>query len=211
MLVFGYAFGAGGGQNTPYSIVVLNNDVGTILSYGNSEYFNFGDNFTQVLGDLKYENSTVSMFALQNATRDEALNLLMKRSIACIVTIPEDFSDAMQATINSTIRTTLTSLSPLPEAENVTAMIVIEGDNGYMNFGITQSIIRGVLSNYVETVQSETVQQISQTIPESIQVDVEQEYIFVESVSVKSLICIAGSLAQARRLRDLRRPCRCFS
>jgi ABC-2 type transport system permease protein len=46
MLVFGYAFGAGGGQNTSYSIVVLNNDAGTILSYGNSEYFNFGDNFT---------------------------------------------------------------------------------------------------------------------------------------------------------------------
>ena len=197
MLVFGYAFGAGGGQNTPYSIVVLNNDVGTILSYGNSEYFNFGDNFTQVLEDLKYENSTVSMFTLQNATRDEALNLLMKRSIACIVTIPEDFSDAMQATINSTIRTTLTSLSPLPEAENVTAMIVIEGDNGYMNFGITQSIIRGVLSNYVETVQSETVQQISQTIPESIQIGMEQKHISVESVSVSGTRAFAAFDYQA--------------
>jgi ABC-2 type transport system permease protein len=183
MLVFGYAFGAGGGQNTPYSIVVLNNDVGTTLSYGNSEHSNFGDNFTQVLENLKYENSTVSMFTLQNATREEALNLLMKRSIACIVTIPEDFSEAVQATINSTIRNTLTSLPALPEAGNVTANVVIEGDNGYMNFGIAQAIIRGTLSNYIATVQSEIVQQISQTIPEGIKISVEQ-YISVESESV---------------------------
>jgi ABC-2 type transport system permease protein len=184
MLVFGYAFGAGGGQNTAYNIVVLNNDVGTILSYGNSEYFNFGDNFTEVLGDLKYENSSVSMFTLQNATREEALNLLMKRSIACIVTVPEDFSEAMQATINSTIRTTLTSLPALPEVENVTATVVIEGDNGYMSFGMTQSIIQGVLSNYMETVQSETIRQISQTIPEGIKAGVGQKYISIGSESV---------------------------
>jgi ABC-2 type transport system permease protein len=137
------------------------------------------------------------MFALQNATREEALNLLMKRSIACIVTIPEDFSDAMQAIINSTIRTTFTSLSPLPEAENVTAMMVIEGDNGYMNFGITQSIIRGVLSNYVETVQSETIKQISQTIPESSPVGLEQKYISVESVSVSGTRAFAAFDYQA--------------
>jgi len=80
MLVFGYAFGVGGGQHTPYDIVVLNNDAGTELNYRDSEHFNFGENFTQVLRDLKYENSTVSMFILYNATREEALNLLMKRS-----------------------------------------------------------------------------------------------------------------------------------
>jgi len=110
MLVFGYAFGAGGGQNKPYDIVVINNDLGTRLGYGDSERYNFGENFTKVLRDLRYENSTVPMFTLQNATRQEAMNLLMKRSIACIVTIPENFSEAMEATINSTIRTTVTSL-----------------------------------------------------------------------------------------------------
>ncbi len=46
MLVFGFAFGAAGGQNTPYDIVVLNDDEGTYLDWGNSEYINFGENFT---------------------------------------------------------------------------------------------------------------------------------------------------------------------
>lgn len=219
MLVFGYAFGAGGGQNTPYDIVVLNNDLGTSLSYNDSEHFNFGENFTQVLRDLKYENSTVPMFTLQNATKEEALKLLMRRSIACIVTIPENFSEAMEATINSTIRTTVTSLvgetaitffqqtggvdnatfpsggmnftlpenetlSSLPEAENITATVLIEGDMGYINFGITQSIIRGVLSNYVEATQSETRKQILSAVPEEIKVGEELKHVSVEIESV---------------------------
>lgn len=216
MLVFGYAFGVGGGQNTPYVIVVLNNDTGTSSSYMGSGHFNFGENFTQVLRDLKYENSTVSMFTLQNATREEALKLLMKRSIACVVTIPENFSEAMEATINSTIRTTVTSLvgetfqqtgglgnatfpsgglnftlpgnetlPELPEAENITATVSIEGDMGYINFGTTQSIIRGVLSNYIEAVQSEAKKQVLQVVPEEISVgeDLQHVSVDVESVS----------------------------
>jgi len=219
MLVFGYAFGAGGGQNRPYDIVVLNNDLGTSLSYMDSEHFNFGENFTEVLRDLKYENSTVPMFTLQNATREEALKLLMRRSIACIVTIPKNFSEAMEAAINSSIRTTVTALvgeiaikffqqtggfdnatfpsggmnsilpenetlPALPEARNITATVLIEGDMGYINFGITQSIIRGVLSNYIEAIQSETKKQILQAVPEEIKVGDELKHISVEVESV---------------------------
>lgn len=220
MLVFGYAFGVGGGQNTPYVIVVLNNDSGASSSIMGSGHFNFGENFTQVLRDLKYENSTVSMLTLQNATREEALKLLMKRSIACIVTIPNNFSEAMEATINSTIRTTVTSLvgetaitlfqqtgglgnatfpsggmnftlprnetlATLPEAENITATVSIEGDMGYINFGTTQSIIRGVLSNYIETVQSDAKKQVLQAVPKEISVgeDLQHVSVDVESVS----------------------------
>lgn len=200
MLVFGYAFGVGGGQNTPYDIVVLNDDAGTYLNYGDSEYFNFGENFTQILRDLKYENSTVPMFILHNVTREEALNLLMKREVACIVTIPENFSEAMEATINSTIRVTVTSLVgevamfnftlpenetllALPEAENVTATAVIKGDMGYMSFGIAQSIIRGVLSRYIEVIRSEAREQVLRAVPE-IKVSDELKHVSVEIESV---------------------------
>ena len=220
MLVFGYAFGVGGGQNTPYIIVVLNNDTGTSSSFMGSGHFNSGENFTQVLRDLKYENSTVSMFTLQNATRDDALKLLKERSIACIVTIPENFSEAMDATVNSTIRNTVTSLvgetvvtllqqmggldnattfpsggmnftfpgnatmTALPEAENITAMVSIEGDMGYMNFGITQSIVRGVLSSYVEVVQSEAKNQVLQAVPLNTSVGEDLKYVSVDVESV---------------------------
>jgi len=218
MLVFGYAFGAVGGQNRPYDIVVLNNDLGTNASFGESEHFNFGENFTQVLKDLKYENSTVPLFLIQNATGEEALNLLMKRRVACIVMIPENFSEAIEATINSTVRSTVTSLigevaiqffqgggfdnatfpggdmnftipenetlRALPEAENITATVIVEGDMGYMNFGIAQSIVRGVLSSYVDEVRSETRLRVLHEVPEQIKVAEEPMRISVETRSV---------------------------
>lgn len=219
MLVFGYAFGVGEGQNTPYDIVVLNNDAGTSSSYIGSGNFNFGENFTEVLRKATYENSTISMFTLQNATEEESSKLLMARSIACIVIIPEDFSDAMEATINSTIRYTVTSLvgetainsfqqtgglgnvtfpsggtsfalpenmtlADLPVAENITATVSIEGDMGYMNFGITQSIVRGVLSNYIETIQSEAKNQVLQTVPQDSSVDETLQHVSVDVESV---------------------------
>jgi ABC-2 type transport system permease protein len=298
MLVFGYAFGVGGGQNTSYAIVVLNNDNGTSSSIIGSGHFNFGENFTQVLRDLLYENSSVSMFTLQNKTREDALKLLKERSIACIVNIPENFSEAMEATVNSTVRTTVTSLvgetvittlqqmggignattfasgglnftlpetlsetanitgllsiegdrgylnfdnftlpssgmnftlpgalpdgenisamisiergkgfidfsnttfpsggmnftlpgnatlNALPKAENITAMVSIEGDMGYMNFGITQSIVRAVLSNYTEAVQSEAKKQVLQAVPMNTSAGEDPKHV---SVDVKSV------------------------
>lgn len=214
MLVFGYAFGAGAGQNTPSDIVVLNDDAGTYLNYGDSEFFIFGENLTEVLRDLKYENSTVPMFILHNETREEALNLLMKRTVACIVTIPENFSEAMEATINSTIRITVTSLvgeaamfnftlpeneilSELPEAENITATVVIEGDMGYMSFGIAQSVIRGVLSRYIEVIQSEAREQVLQAFPEEIEVSEELKHVSVEIESVSGTTEFTGFDYQA--------------
>jgi ABC-2 type transport system permease protein len=208
MLVFGYAFGAGGGENEPYEVAVLNNDIGTDLRYGDSEHVNFGEHFVQALMDLKYENSSVPMFTVHNVTRDEALRLLMKRKVACIVTIPENFSEAMEATINSTVRITVTSLigeaaikllaenrasnftvtekglPALPRAENTTATVIIEGDMGYINFGIAQSIIRGVLSGYIEAVRSETRKQILQAVPEEIRINEELQHI---SLDIESL------------------------
>jgi len=105
MVVFGYAFGAGSGGNTPHDIVVLNEDEGTTRSYlGEVERTNFGENFTRILTDLKYENSSTHMFIIHNQTREEALDSLMKREIGVIVTIPPHFSKSMEALINFTVR-----------------------------------------------------------------------------------------------------------
>jgi len=160
------------------------------------------------------------MFLLHNTTREEALKLLMKREVACIVTIPENFSEAMEATINSTIRTTVTSLIgevaigflqqmggfnnvtfpgggtnftlpenetllALPEVENITVTVTIEGDMGYINFGISQSIVRGALSSYIEVIRSETRRQILQAVPEEIKVSEEEtKPVSIETKSV---------------------------
>jgi ABC-2 type transport system permease protein len=212
MLVFGYSFGAGGGQNTPYPIVVLNGDTGSSSSYLGSGHFNFGENFTNVLRDTTYENSTVPLFTLQNATQAEAKNLLMKRSIACIVVIPGNFSEAMVATINSTVRSTVISLigetavnhlgqggsgsgtnstlpsnetlASLPVAENITAKVTIEGDQGYIDYGIVQSIVRSVLSDYVAAVQSDVRTQVIQAAPKGVSVYENVQYVGVDTKSI---------------------------
>lgn len=198
MLVFGFAFGGVGGEgNTPFDIVVLNDDSGANMDYHGLAYVNFGQNLSQILEDLTYENSTVSMFTLHNATREEALDLLKQRDVACIVTIPEDFSEAMEALANSTIRTLITSLigegtipsagfveGMLPVEENVTATVIIEGDMGFMSFGTAQSIIQGILSQYTETVQAEAARQALEAMPGGVTTGPEFDHLLVQVNSV---------------------------
>ena len=161
MFVFGFAFGSTNSANEPKDIAVLNHDNGTTLYYQNiPEEINFGDNFTNMLKDLKYEDRVTHLFNVHNVSEDKANDMLMKREIACILIIPENFSNAIRAMINETIRTEITSNIDitgftdfpanytLPEVENVTAEIVIKGDTGYMEFGRAQSMLIKIFEEY---------------------------------------------------------------
>ena len=212
MFVFGFAFGGTEGGNTPYEIVVLNYDTGTVLYRNNTtEQMNFGDNFTQLLKELKYEYSDVHLFHVNNVSEEKAEYMLSDRDIACIVIIPVNFSNVMRAMINDTVRTEITSnigemivgmnvtgsnattgtyytdienntlylddepvntTMPfgsgsypanysLPEAENVTAELIIKGDTGYISFGMTQGIISGILEQYENEVRLEAKEEVS--------------------------------------------------
>ena len=262
MLVFGYAFGAGEDDNTPHKIVVLNHDKGTVLTYDNTpKGMNFGENFTELLRNLTYENSTVNLFEIQNATDAEAENSLMKREIACIVIIPENFSDAMHAMINATIRREATSSigemmfggfegvgndtnishisgglmfydengtlhrngtllengtyyvsgeyygngtlladagyfmemfgfnvtnqtrgfmpgnQTIPEVNDITSTVIIKGDTGYIEFGMTQGILRGVLDRYVEEVKKHVRVEVNEQFNRS---ETRDKFVFTE-------------------------------
>lgn len=110
MFVFGFAFGGTEGENTPHEIAVLNYDTGTVLYHNNTtEQMNFGNNFTQLLKELKYEDSDVHLFHLNNVSEEKAEDMLMDREIACILIIPVNFSNALRAMINDTVRTEITS------------------------------------------------------------------------------------------------------
>jgi len=77
MLVFGFAFGGTEGENTPHEIAVLNYDTGTVLYHNNTtEQMNFGNNFTQLLEELKYEDSDVHLFHLNNVSEEKAEDML---------------------------------------------------------------------------------------------------------------------------------------
>jgi ABC-2 type transport system permease protein len=209
MFVFGFAFGSTNTANEPMDIVVLNYDTGTIGYYQNiSEEINFGDNFTSLLKDLKYEDNVTHLFTVYNVSEEKANDMLIKREIACILIIPENFSNAIRAMINETVRTEITSNIgemllgmgitqwdttngtyyyyaenntlylddkpvnitgftdfpanyTLPEVEDVTAEIVIEGDTGYIEFGRGQSGLIKVFEEYKNEIKRNAKENVS--------------------------------------------------
>ncbi len=187
MFVFGFAFGSTNTANEPMDIVVLNYDTGTILYYENiSEEINFGDNFTSLLKDLKYEDNVTHLFTVHNVSEEKANDMLIKREIACILIIPENFSNAIRAMINETVRTEITSNigemligmnvtewnttngtadypanHTLPEVENVTAELIIKGDTGYIEFGRAQSVLIKVFEGYKSEIKRNAAESVS--------------------------------------------------
>ncbi|MBU2565452.1 MAG: ABC transporter permease, partial [Candidatus Thermoplasmatota archaeon] len=178
MFVFGFAFGSTNSVNEPMDIVVLNYDTGTILYYENiSEEINFGDNFTSRLKDLKYEDNVTHLFTVHNVSEEKANDMLIKREISCILIIPENFSNAIRAMINETVRTEITSnigemvvgmnISSyptnytLPEVENVTAELIIKGDTGYIEFGRAQSVLIKVFEGYKNEIKRNAAENVS--------------------------------------------------
>jgi ABC-2 type transport system permease protein len=184
MLIFGLAFGSAG-NTTPRDITVINYDTGTFLLLNNStQYVNFGTNLTGFLQTVKYENSSVNIFNLKNVSENDANDLVKSRNIDALIIIPENFSKAFASLVNYTARTEITSqvgegviASPtgatanstqqipsnqsLPRLSNVTSMLIVKGDPGYLAFGMTQSIVSGILEEYKDGVQAEVQAQIA--------------------------------------------------
>jgi len=62
MMIFGFAFGGMGQENTPQNIAVVNYDQGATLPTG--AVYNFGNNLTSGLIDANYVNSSVKLYKL---------------------------------------------------------------------------------------------------------------------------------------------------
>ncbi len=209
MFVFGFAFSASFSGNTPYEIAVLNQDQGTVLyDDGTPNAVNYGDQFTQLLEDITYEDSDVNLFNVHDISEQKANDMLMDREVACVVTIPANFSVAMESMINETVRSTIFSYfgeliieeneiegdtigstyPPIPAVdENATCMVLIEGDTGYINFGIVQSILQGILSDYLEEAKSQASESVLEYLPEAPgepSSDLTKDYV---SVNIKSV------------------------
>jgi ABC-2 type transport system permease protein len=132
IVVFGFAFGGSGG-NTPHNLAVINYDQGFVL---NNQSVNFGNNLTQTLENAKYSNS----YADQQ---------LKQEKIDAELIIPQNFSQATVSLINNTILETTNPLTASSSnTPNITSTLIIRGDTGSMDFGTTQGILVGLLSQY---------------------------------------------------------------
>lgn len=163
MLVFGFAFGGMGQSNTPYKLAIVNHDSSITIPM-TGESVNFGNNLTQILEEAQYENSDVNLFNVTKVSESQAEELLKTRDIDAALIIPDNFSESVLALINHTI---LSATNPLVASGSttpeITSTLIIRGDTGFMNFGVSQGILVGVLAKYQDEIVTQTQNEVRAT------------------------------------------------
>ena len=148
MMIFGFAFGGMGENNTPHNIAVVNLDQGTLNSTGSN--VNYGNNLTAELQDQNYpQNNDVKLFNVTTTTDSNAKDLLRTRTVDAELVIPANFSDSVQSLINNTIQSSTGQTSSANASANkITSTLTISGDTSYIGFGVAQGTLVGFLSQY---------------------------------------------------------------
>ncbi|HOI70802.1 MAG TPA: ABC transporter permease [Methanobacterium sp.] len=163
MLVFGFAFGGMGQSNTPYKLAIVNHDSSVNIPM-TGESVNFGKNLTQILEEAQYENSDVHLFNVTKVSESQAEELLKTRNIDVALIIPDNFSESVLALINHTI---LSATNPLVASGSttpeITSTLIIRGDTGFMNFGVSQGILVGILAKYQDEIVTQTQNEVRAT------------------------------------------------
>jgi len=110
MLVFGFAFSGGQGDNSSYRIGVVSEDRGVTISLAEEtgEEKNFGKELVATIESLTFEDSDVPLFDVRQVSPEEGDDLLKEREIAALVSVPENFSDSIHQLIKSTVRREIT-------------------------------------------------------------------------------------------------------
>ena len=131
MMIFGFAFGGMGENNTPHNIAVVNLDQGTLNSTGSN--VNYGNNLTAELQNQNYpQNNDVKLFNVTTTTDSNAKDLLRTRTVDAELVIPANFSDSVQSLINNTIQSSTGQTSSANVSANkITSTLTISGDTSY--------------------------------------------------------------------------------
>ena len=192
VVVFGSATFDSGSSTAPHTIAVISEDEGAwILNNTTPEFHNFGEEFTGVMENATYEDSTTRVFRVFRFDRTEADRLIANRGLSAIVTIPANFSVGVRAQINQTIYTTLSTALvraiaadnftggdfgnyTLPALEpNATASVVIEGDFTYSEFASSQAYVQGFVDGFVEEVTRIATDEVLKRLPPELQAEVD--------------------------------------
>jgi len=108
MIIFAFAFGSPsslGTGTTSHEIAVINLDQGATVSINNTtQHVNDGAIFTRLLENITYPQTDTHMFALNNVSADQAQTMLKSRGLDAVITIPENFSQAVVALANASAR-----------------------------------------------------------------------------------------------------------
>ncbi|MGP8012212.1 MAG: ABC transporter permease [Halobacteriota archaeon] len=187
MVIFAFAFGSPSSLGTgtaPHEIAVINLDQGATVSTNNTtQHINDGASFTQLLENITYAQTDTHMFNLNNVSADQAQTMLKDRALDAVITIPENFSQAVISLANASARAETTSdiglrvingstaqlpvNTTLPKQSNVTAQVIVEGDTGSSAFGAAQGLIFNILEQYKSQIQATAIRQVDATLAQN--------------------------------------------
>ena len=187
MVIFAFAFGSPSSLGTgtaPHEIAVINLDQGATVSTNNTtQHINDGASFTQLLENITYAQTDTHMFNLNNVSADQAQTMLKDRALDAVITIPENFSQAVISLANASARAETTSdiglrvingstaqlpvNTTLPKQSNVTAQVIVEGDTGSSTFGAAQGLIFNILEQYKSQIQATAIRQVDATLAQN--------------------------------------------
>lgn len=145
MLIFSFAFGTMGQDNQPNSIAVVNLDNGVTLPNGTT--VNYGNNFTDTMKGLKYQDSDVNLFNITQTTEDNATNLVKQRNVDLELIIPPGFSQSILE-MEQSVKSGNGAATTVNSSNSVASKLIIRGDKGYSGFGTSLSILTGVVGSY---------------------------------------------------------------
>lgn len=145
MLIFGFAFGGTGQSNTLQNIVIVNHDQGAVTSVGE---INYGDKLITVLNTTKYPNTNDKTFNITLANESQAQSLIELGTVNAGLIIPANYS-------KSVVSLQARSSGQSSSSANVTSTPIIEGDEGYMGFGVSQASLSVVLNAYQQDLAKE--------------------------------------------------------
>lgn len=145
MLIFSFAFGTMGQDNQPNSIAVVNMDNGVTLPNGTT--VNYGNNFTDTMKGLKYQDSDVNLFNITQTTEDNATNLVKQRNVDLELIIPPGFSQSILE-MEQNVQSGSGAAATLNSTNSASSKLIIRGDKGYSGFGTSLSILTGAVGSY---------------------------------------------------------------
>jgi len=148
MLIFSFAFGTMGQDNQPNNIAVVNQDNGVTLPNGTT--VNYGNNFTDTMKSLKYQDSDVNLFNITQTTDENASNLVKQRNVDLELIIPPNFSQSVLE-MEQSVQGSGNGAS-LNGSNTVSSKLIIRGDKGYSGFGTSLSILTGVVGSYQNSI-----------------------------------------------------------
>ena len=160
MLIFGFAYGNMGENNEPHNIAIVNYDQGATLP--NGTHMNFGENVTNQLKDIKYQDSNVHIFNITTTSEVNADKLINQKDVDLEFIIPTGFSqsvlDLKKSMVQSSSVTGLATSAGNSSNTNTASTLIMRGDTSYMNFGTAESILSGVLVQYQDNLMASGVQ-----------------------------------------------------